>query len=155
MFFSSIKRLLQGNDAVRVDLSTDGELITVTVQPMASKGASEGALKLPLVLTGTADELDAGFVDAISQFSSVRKSLADQLAQTKAVLESATKQSAATAVKAIQKNGAPATNVENLGEDDSGSDPSVQAEEAANESKETEGKKAPASSGSLDLSVLL
>ena len=72
--------------------------ITVIVAP---KG--DGPLAQPLVLTATAAELDAEFSDVVASYVSARKSLAEQVEATTAVIEAAKKQSAEQAVSAITK----------------------------------------------------
>ena len=121
MMFQSLQRLLAGGTlAFSLTGNTDGTL-TVLVVP---KG--EGALAQPLALTATAAELDAQFAECVSSYVSSRKSLAEQMEATTAVLAAAKQQSSTKAVKAITKSAeastvkdkAAPTNSDPNGEDD-------------------------------------
>lgn len=123
MMFQSLQSLLAGGTlALSLTGNTDGT-ITVLVVP---KG--EGALAQPLALTATAAELDAQFAECVSSYVSSRKSLAEQMEATTAVLAAAKQQSSTKAVKAITKSAeastvkdkAAPTNSDLDGEDDEG-----------------------------------
>lgn len=124
MMFQALLPLLKGG-AMNLSLTGNPDnTITVLVAP---KG--EGALSQPLVLTGTAAELDAEFVTCISSYTSQRKDLLAQLEATEAVLKAAKEESAGQAVKAITKKGNSAVTVkpkgnapESMLEDEEGGD---------------------------------
>ncbi|WP_341744786.1 PRTRC system protein E [Azonexus hydrophilus] len=99
MFFVPIEKLLEGG-TVKIELSRagNGEIRVITSQQ------GEGALAIPLPLTATAEELDKQYVELVTSFERERKSLADQLAQTAAVLEAAKKVSGTAATKALVKS---------------------------------------------------
>jgi len=108
--FKQLASLLANNTAVTLILTGSAEKMTVTVIPKASKTVQgQDALSTPLVLTGSADELDAGFADLVTGFSDKRKSLAEQFEATAAVLEAAKKSSAESAAKGIAKTAKAAT----------------------------------------------
>ena len=121
MMFQSLKSLLAGGNLTLSLTGNADDTITVLVVP---KG--EGALAQPLVLTATAAELDTQFADCISSYASSRKSLAEQMEATAAVLAAAKQDSSTKAVKAITKSAeastvkdkAAPTNSDPNGEDD-------------------------------------
>ena len=70
MFFQELKSLLNGCAALAVTLSSGREgAITVTVRPTPKDAKDAEALAIPLVLTGTAEELDAQFVDLLQSYA--------------------------------------------------------------------------------------
>lgn len=83
-----------------VTTSTDGQL-SVSVLPQGSFDGDKAALANPLQLVGTPAELDEGFASAIGEFTTVRKSLQEQLADSLAILEAAKKVSADKAKSAL------------------------------------------------------
>lgn len=102
--FKQLAGLLANNTAVTLMLTGTPEKMTVTVIPKAAKAAQgQEALSTPLVLTGSAEELDEGFADLVLNFSDKRKSLAEQFETTAAVLDAAKKSSAENAAKGISK----------------------------------------------------
>lgn len=103
--FQALHALLHAGASLSLNLSsnTDGTL-TVIVAP---KG--EGALAQPLALTATPEELDAQFADVVATYAGARKSLAEQVEATAAVLEAAQKESASKATKALTKSAAAST----------------------------------------------
>lgn len=106
MMFQAITPLL-ANGKLLIELSSnkDGTLNVMVTQ----KG--EGPLATPLPLTATAEELDAEFVNVISRYTTVRKSLAEQIATTEAILEA---QKAASSAKATKALTSPATMVDKV-----------------------------------------
>ena len=105
MFFKSIQTLLAQVVSLAISMvANEDGTITVTVMPKAKKeGEANASLNTPLVLTGTAEELDAEFVNLFASFTSKRGSLAEQLEATESVLEAAKKESASKATKAVAK----------------------------------------------------
>lgn len=104
MFFSHLQSLFAGGiKAITITSNADNTL-TVVVMPNG-----EGALAQPLALTGTASELDAEFVESASTYVGARKSLAEQMEATAAVLAAAKQESATKAAKAITKSATAST----------------------------------------------
>ena len=69
--------------------NTDGT-ITLTVLPVGVKKGSK--LDSQMQLVGTAAELDEGFAAHLDSYTTMRQSLADQLAATEAILEAQKKE---------------------------------------------------------------
>ena len=127
MFFQELKSLLEGCAALAVTLSSGREgTITVTVRPTLKDAKDAEALAIPLVLTGSAEELDAQFVGLLQGYAEERQSLAEQLEATRNILEAAKKDASKKAEGAIRK-GAPAhvTSVVDDGDDDETETPEV------------------------------
>ena len=125
--FVALKPLLAQCQSLSLLLTTDANgAIAVTVIPKAAD-KDAGALTQPLQLTGTAEELDEGFVAAISSFSVSRQSLKEQVDATNAILEQARKDAASKPSKAAGKAGgakaigksAPSTSDEDEEDEDS------------------------------------
>ncbi len=110
MFFQELKSLLDGCAALAVTLSSarDG-LITVTVRPTPKDAKDAEVLAIPLVLTGTAEELDAQFVGLLRSFADEHQSLAEQLEATRNILEAAKKDASKKAEGALRKGRAKVT----------------------------------------------
>lgn len=103
--FVALKPLLAQCQSLSLILTTEANgAIAVTVIPKAAE-KDAGALAQPLQLTGTAEELDEGFVAAISSFSASRQSLKEQVDATNAILEQARKDTASKPSKATGKAG--------------------------------------------------
>ncbi len=133
--FQALQTLLAACASLTVSLvANDNGTITVTVIPKANKdGDNNASLNTPLVLTGTAEELDAEFAEIISNYSGKRQSLAEQLESTAAILEAAQKESASKATKAIKKGAAtpaqpsaPDHDDEEIGDGDQGASKSTE-----------------------------
>jgi len=77
--------------------------LSVAVIPQGDFGGDKAVLATPLQVTGTVDELTAGFESALTSFESARKTLEEQLADTVAILDAAKKASAETAKKSLAK----------------------------------------------------
>jgi PRTRC genetic system protein E len=77
--------------------------ITVTVRPTPKDAKDAEALAIPLVLTGTAEELDAQFVGLLRSYAEEHQSLAEQLEATRNILEAAKKDASKKAEGAIRK----------------------------------------------------
>lgn len=106
--FVALQQLLSQSPSLTMSITGQGNNLTVVVMPKPTAGDS-AALAQPLKLTGTAEELDAGFVEALTQFSTARLSVVEQVEATKAVLEAGRKESAAKATSAIKKAGKSST----------------------------------------------
>jgi PRTRC genetic system protein E len=85
-------------------------LMTVVVVPRTSDtGKDVPALAMPLKLTATAEELDAGFVQALASYATRRTSLDEQVAATNEVLDAARTASVKKGAEAVTKAGAKST----------------------------------------------
>lgn len=154
--FQVLSQLLASSSSVELFVTGDSENLTVTVIPKVTD-AKEAALKTPLSLTGTPAELDEGFAQALATYVTARKSLADQVAQTAAILDAAKKQEAAKAVKSAPKAAKPvAVSIDDLseeeGECDTESEPSSVSTPATSK---PEPKAKAQDDGALDLAALL
>lgn len=103
--FVQLNQLLASCVSITLSMvANDDGTLSVTVVPKAKKDSEDAvALKTPLQLTATPEELDAEFVGMLVSYTNKRKSLSEQLEETEAVLEAAKKNSAAKAVKAVKK----------------------------------------------------
>lgn len=136
MFFQKLKSLLDGCAAIAVTLSSgrDGA-ITVTVRPTQKEAKDAEALATPLVLTGTAEELDEQFVGLLQSYADEHKSLAEQFEATRSILEAAKKGANKKAEKAISKGASviePTVAADDDGDHENGDTPEAsggQAEE--------------------------
>jgi PRTRC genetic system protein E len=127
MFFQELKSLLEGCAALAVTLSSGREgAITVTVRPTLKDAKDAEALAIPLVLTGSAEELDAQFVGLLQGYAEERQSLAEQLEATRNILEAAKKDASKKAEGAIRKGASgKVTSVVGEGDDDGTETPEV------------------------------
>ncbi len=89
--FKEIQQVMDdGVPFMTITIARDNDALRVNFIPKAS---GEGDITAtPLSLLGTADELDADFVEAIRSFRSTRESIADQVAQSKAEAEAIAKE---------------------------------------------------------------
>lgn len=113
--------------------NTDGT-ITLTVLPVGVKKGSK--LDSQMQLVGTAAELDEGFAAHLNSYTTMRQSLADQLAATEAILEAQKKEAAEIAKKTIAKSS----------KTESGSDPEPDDDEQSGDDENGAGKTASGSS---------
>jgi PRTRC genetic system protein E len=100
-------------------LQASGDQLAVFVVP---HGATDPALRQPLVLTATAAELDEGFANALLTYAGSHKSLEEQVAVTAAILDEAKKSQVGKAQKALQGGSkkalpAPASNASEESDD--------------------------------------
>lgn len=81
MLFNSIVALMAQTQSkiINFSVSANGPLLTVTIIPDVKSG--NGILR-PLCITGTAQELDSGIVEALKSYSDVRTSLSEQIEET-------------------------------------------------------------------------
>ena len=84
----------------------DSEHMRVIVAPVV-KGHVDAGLSLPLVMSGRPEEFDAGFAQALSAYATSRRSLAEQVEATAAVLEAAKATQTQKATKALSKANPP------------------------------------------------
>jgi PRTRC genetic system protein E len=96
---------LATNATVTLVLSADAatERLTVHVIPKPREDGGEPALAQPLSLTATPQEFDAGFVEALRGYRTVRRSLAQQAEATREVIEAARTASVQKASQAAAK----------------------------------------------------
>lgn len=158
--FTQLALLLQNCTSLQVIMAAnpDGTL-SVTVLPKGKAGDKEAALNTPLSLTATPEDLDAGFVSALSGFVVSHQSLAEQISNTEAILEAAKAESQKKATAAISKSSkatqkatpAAASVSESEPEDDEntgGGDPESDNDTASSDKSETT---APATSAADSL----
>ncbi|RKT10618.1 PRTRC genetic system protein E [Paraburkholderia sp. RAU2J] len=97
--FQQLEALVRSTGKVVMTLQAAGDQLAVFVVP---QGATDPALRQPLVLTATSAELDEGFAAALVTYTGSHKSLEEQVAATTAILEEAKKSQAGKAQKALQ-----------------------------------------------------
>lgn len=107
MFKELFPMAVKGPFSLLLSADDGSGLMTVVVVPKTSdSGKDVPALAMPLKLTATPDELDAGFVQALASFSTRRTSLDEQVAATNEVLEAARAASVKKGAEAVTKAGA-------------------------------------------------
>ena len=119
--FQQLEALVRSSGKVVMTLQASGDQLAVFVVP---QGATDPALRQPLVLTATATELDEGFANALLTYAGSHRSLEEQVAVTAAILDEATKSQVGKAQKALQggsKKAQPAP-VSNSAADEDGSE---------------------------------
>ena len=87
--FQALKQMLATSGEIKLTIRADGDKLKVVVIPTTTDAKSEIALARPLVMCGTAEELDLGFLDAIQGFTATRTSLAEQVVATNTILKEA------------------------------------------------------------------
>ena len=111
----------------------DGTIV-LTVLPIGVKKGSK--LDSQMQMVGTAAELDEGFAAHLNSYTTMRQSLADQLAATEAILEAQKKEAAEKAKKSLSKSTKPGTGNSQSSDDD----------ERPGDDEEGDGNTAPTSS---------
>ncbi|ADG20987.1 PRTRC system protein E [Paraburkholderia atlantica] len=101
--FQQLEALVRASGKLQLTLKMDNDRIAVVVVPQGE--GKDAALRQPLVLTGTAAELDEGFAAAIGSYSTAHASLSEQVAATTAILQEAEKSQATKAQKSLAKGG--------------------------------------------------
>lgn len=102
MFVQIDDLLCEGEEwTIKVKKGSNGRLKITVLPPKA--GAKLDAMSSPLMLSGTPVELDEGLAQAITTFGTSRKSLAEQVATTTAILDSEKEAQSKKAVKALKK----------------------------------------------------
>lgn len=92
--FQELKPLLATSGEIKLTIRADGDKLKVIVIPTTTDAKSEIALARPLVMCDTAEELDAGFLEAIRGFTATRSSLAEQVVATNTILKAAEQEQA-------------------------------------------------------------
>jgi len=113
--------------------NADGTIV-LTVLPIGVKKGSK--LDSQMQMVGTAAELDEGFAAHLNSYTTMRQSLADQLAATEAILEAQKKEASEKAKKTIAKSSKP----------ESGSTQDSDDDEQSDDDEDGDGKSAPSSS---------
>lgn len=87
--FKELQPLLESRSLVLIITKASEDQISVSLIPKSSKDDKEQdkALLTPLQITATAEELDADIADAITDFTSSYKTVAEQVAATKAAMK--------------------------------------------------------------------
>ncbi|MFJ1256374.1 PRTRC system protein E [Cupriavidus sp. CuC1] len=155
--FQQLATLLGSCEKLVLTLALKGEQMTVFVAPTV-KGGTEAGLSLPLVVTATPAELDAGFLDALAGYTTSRRSLSEQVEATTAVLDAAKTAQTQKASKAIANAGKSKSkpqlpNEESEGEDEEESADTSEAEAPATAAPAGGGH--PPESEGTDLAALL
>jgi len=112
--------------------NADGTIV-LTVLPIGVKKGSK--LDSQMQMVGTAAELDEGFAAHLNSYTTMRQSLADQLAATEAILEAQKKEAAEKAKKTIAKSSKP----------ESGNIQDSDDDEQSGNDEDGDGKSAPSS----------
>lgn len=117
--FTQLALLLQNCTSLQVIMAAnpDGTL-ALTVLPKGKSGDKDAALNTPLGITATPDELNEGFVAALTRYVNTHQSLAEQIANTETILEAAKAESQKKATKAISKKTEPQGTSSEAHEDD-------------------------------------
>ncbi|WP_176060292.1 PRTRC system protein E [Paraburkholderia sp. BCC1876] len=142
--FQQLEALVRSSGKVVMTLQASGDQLAVFVVP---QGATDPALRQPLVLTATATELDEGFANALLTYAGSHRSLEEQVAVTAAILDEATKSQVGKAQKALQggsKKAQPAPASNSAADEDRSED---EDEAQASDSTPASATDAPASSG--------
>ncbi len=157
--FAALEPLLKSCGTLKLTLKMKGDEMVVFVMPEGE--AKDATLRQPLVMTASAAELDAGFVDHLTTYSGAHASLAEQVAATTAILGEAQKTQVTKATKALAGKGpraglpAPGKSSASASEsdDDDDTDSSYSDSEPAVEAASAPASAAPAASGT-DLTSL-
>lgn len=105
MLFQTLQSLVPPGSFVKFEIRANSDQ-TLTV--IASPQGCSGAMSQPFAVTGTAAELDAGFVEGLLQYQKARQSLQEQVEATTAVLAAAQKSEEKKAIKALTSKPSPA-----------------------------------------------
>jgi len=154
--FQQLEALVRSSGKVVMTLQASGDQLAVFVVP---HGATDPALRQPLVLTATAAELDEGFANALLTYTGSHKSLEEQVAVTAAILDEAKKSQVGKAQKALQGGSkkaqpAPASNSA-ADEDESEDEDEAQASDSTHASATAAPASAPSEPKGTDLLSLL
>jgi len=152
--FQQLEALVRSSGKVVMTLQASGDQLAVFVVP---QGATDPALRQPLVLTATAAELDEGFANALLTYTGLHKSLEEQVAVTAAILDEAKKSQVGKAQKALQggsKKALPAPTSNSTADNDE-SDEDDEAQASDSESAVASSGAAPVEPKGTDLLSLL
>ncbi|CAE6966065.1 PRTRC system protein E [Paraburkholderia domus] len=155
--FVALEPLLKSCGTLKLTLKMKGDEVVVFVMPEGE--AKDATLRQPLVMTASAAELDAGFVDHLATYTGAHASLAEQVAATTAILGEAQKTQVTKATKALSGKGgrpalpAPGESSGGAGETDDDEETESSDSQPAAETASAPAPVAPASSGT-DLTSL-
>ncbi|AOK42507.1 TPA: PRTRC system protein E [Burkholderia vietnamiensis] len=82
--FQALEPLIRSAGKLTMTLVMDADNVVVFLTPQGGKDAT---LRQPLILKATPAELDEGFAEAITSYSTAHKSLEEQVAVTNAILD--------------------------------------------------------------------
>jgi PRTRC genetic system protein E len=146
--FVEIGNLLQAGVQLTLKISATGDgKLKVFVIPSQGESKVEG-LAVPLMLCDTPELLDAGFIDAIVNYTGARRALASQVEATNALLGAAELKQSKKAVKAI----AGGSNSSDTGNDDDNQDDDAGGQSTTD--KASMEQPTAAASGGTDLTAL-
>lgn len=122
--FTQLSPLLDLCTSLVLILSKQGDMITVVTQPRPNASSPDG-LRTQLSLTGTAQDLDAEFPDALQNHATQMKSIGAQVAEAAAQIEAEkqrlAKDAEAKRPKSIKAPAAP-TGTDDANDNDSDED---------------------------------
>ncbi|NIE81884.1 MULTISPECIES: PRTRC system protein E [unclassified Burkholderia] len=104
--FQALEPLLRSAEKLVLTLAMNGDQISVFLVPAGGKDAM---MRQPLILNGTAADLDEGFATAVASFTVAHCSLGEQVAATNAILEANQQTQATKAQKALSNVSKPPT----------------------------------------------
>jgi PRTRC genetic system protein E len=155
--FVALEPLLKSCGTLKLTIKVKGDEMVVFVMPEGE--AKDATLRQPLVMTASAADLDAGFVEHLATYTGAHASLAEQVAATTAILGEAQKTQVTKATKALAGKGgrpalpAPGESSANADEPDDEDDSGSSDSESAAATASAPAPAAPASSGT-DLTSL-
>lgn len=133
----------------------DSEHMRVIVAPVV-KGHADAGLSLPLAMSGRPEEFDSGFAQALSDYATSRRSLAEQVEATAAVLEAAKATQTQKATKALSKANPPKLDKGRGGEPEDGdTDDAVDVEAGTHASASPVQSRSTSTQTGTDLASLL
>lgn len=130
--FVALEPLLKSCGTLKLTLKMKGDDMVVFVMPEGE--TKDASLRQPLVMTASAAELDAGFVEHLVTYNGAHASLAEQVEATATILAEAQKTQVTKATKALAGKGGrivPPAAGKSIPDDG-------EAEDADDESPETE-----------------
>lgn len=91
MFFKKMAEMLKENVVTTMVISMEGDRMRVNILPKAAEGKKD---PLPLSLCATPEDLDAGFLGALSSYVERTTTLEEQLAEYQKQADEAAKEAA-------------------------------------------------------------
>ncbi|SDD58309.1 PRTRC system protein E [Cupriavidus sp. YR651] len=126
--FTQLAPMVRTCEKVVITLAMQGDTMSVVVVPVV-KNPADAALTMPLALSATPEELDAGFAEVVRGTTESRKSLAEQAEATNSILDAAKASQSNKATKALTKaNSSESSNAsDDSSEEDGDEKPVAQA----------------------------